>query len=132
MAWLQQQGAVFSEATMASATRSRGVAMCSWLRAHSCPWDESVMQAAAAGNRIVALRWLHENGCPWSLRATPLSVAHWAACISSAKMLQFCFDLGAEWSAEELSYLMREASSSSRDRDKREAAVTWLRQYGAV
>jgi hypothetical protein len=134
MTWLQEQGAVFSEATMASATRSKakGVAMCSWLRANSCPWDESVMQAAAAGNRVAALRWLHANGCPWSLRATRHSVAYWSAFIGSAEMLQLCFDMNAQWTPEELALLMRVANFGSRDRDSRDAAVTWLRQHGAV
>ena len=92
---------------------------------------ERVMQTAAAGNRLAALRWLHEHGCPWSLRATRHSVAYWAAFIGSREILQYCFDLGAEWSPEELAYLMRAASFGSRIKDRREAAVSWLQQHGA-
>jgi hypothetical protein len=124
---MEQQGRVFTAATMASVMKCQDenarLATCHFLRGYNCPWDETVTNAAAENGRHHTLQWLHAAECPWEYNTLCIKAAQGGIIV----MLEWLRTQGPIWSAILMTDMLNAAGAFSKL-----AAAQWLRQQGAT
>jgi hypothetical protein len=121
--YLQEQGCVFHEGTMACAAEGGFLEVCQYLRAEDCPWDDSACNLAARYGELRVLRWLHEQGCPWAMPDVCIE----AALNDAVDVLQYLHEQLPPATVLAYSSALLNAAGSN----KALAAAQWLRQQGA-